>query len=441
MPWLVIFLYGVFLYTYGAKLSSLLYTDFPSFYYGARLAFVQKQSPYDEAALTAAADRAEPPRPLKPHARIYPFLYPPSSLLIFYPMARLSPAMARLTLLAVNHLCLAAAVLMLLLPIAGFTFRQAFTHALPAFGMLYLLYSRGTTASIDLGQVNLLILALLCLAWWGIKARWNALLIGVPLGLACIFKFYPILFVALLAINRRWGAIVATIVVIACVSAISCVMLPRGLWQEWLTRVLPTSGYLRSPLGVFPPTIAPNIGVAGFMARLFLRPRLMMETPDSHSGPPIFPHEALGRSLTFSILTALCLLTFGVILIALRQNPQKSLPWEQRLNLSFSAILLLTFLVAPLAWDHHLAYVAPAVVIAVLGVVDDPAPRRFSTAFVLALACVIGWPMSIAELPLPRIAKILLVSLKLYAILLLWIFILYCLLRPPGERQISRSAI
>jgi hypothetical protein len=37
--WLLIFVYFTFAYNYGAKLSTLVYTDFPSFYYGAKQTF------------------------------------------------------------------------------------------------------------------------------------------------------------------------------------------------------------------------------------------------------------------------------------------------------------------------------------------------------------------------------------------------------------------
>src|SRR3981081_1566398 len=106
VPWLLVLLYFTFLYNYGATLSTLLYTDFPSFYYGARLTFIDKHSPYDEDALTRAAEKSEPPKAGVPTPRIYPYLYPPPSLLMFYPLARLPVIPAKVAVLAINHACL-----------------------------------------------------------------------------------------------------------------------------------------------------------------------------------------------------------------------------------------------------------------------------------------------------------------------------------------------
>src|SRR5579862_5296192 len=108
LGWLLLFLYFSFVYNYGAKISSLLYTDFGSFYYGARLVFDNHQSPYDEEALTNASKAAERAGPFEPPRKIYPYLYPPPSLVMFYPLAQLSPGHAKLAMLVVNHVCVLA---------------------------------------------------------------------------------------------------------------------------------------------------------------------------------------------------------------------------------------------------------------------------------------------------------------------------------------------
>lgn len=438
LPFLLVFLYVSFLYNYGAKFSTMLYTDFPSMYYSARLAFVQKQSPYDKEALTAARDKAEPPREHEVYTRIYPFLYPPPSLVMLYPLARLNPMAAKVALLAVNHLCLFAILAMVMIPIAGFTPREVFTRALPASLALYLLYARGMSATIELGQVNLIILALLCLAWWGIKKDWNWVAIATPLGLACIFKFYPILFVGLLVFRRRWLAAAGTIGVIALVTIASYFMVPRVLWHDWITQVLPTTGYLKSPLHQIPPTIAPNIGVAGFMARIFLPPKLAMEYNAPNPGPALIANESLGRLLTVAVLAILCLITFAAVWLSTRRGRAVGTAPGIRLNLEFSAILVMTVIVAPLAWEHHLAYVAPAAVIAILAVIGHRIFDGRAWVVLLAIVCLLGWPLNVAKLPLPRIPQILAVSTKLYVLLGLWGFLLHELLR--RERPASPVA-
>jgi hypothetical protein len=426
--WLLIFVYFTFIYNYGVKLSTLVYTDFPSFYYAARLIFVEKQSPYQENALKTVALNTEPTRPGEPTPTIYPYLYPPPSLLMFYPMARLHVGTARVALLVVNHLALMAIIAMLLVPIAGFKPGELLT-ILPAFLILYLLLSKGTFNTIELGQVNLIILALLCLAWWGLKSDWPAWAVAIPLGLACIFKVYPVLFLALLVFRKKYLAAILTVAVLIAICALTWVTLPRAIWHEWTHDVLPTGGYLRSPLNVFPPTMSQNIGLAGFTARLFLPVVLLKGHPPISRA--LIPHLQLGVILTYLMVAAAVLITLAV---AYRSTARRELiPGERdrRINLEFSTFLILTFLVAPLAWEHHLMYVTPAVIVALLAVFRDrPRPATsWTPTLVLLIACLLGWPMTIGKLPLPRIPQILAVSLKLYAVIALWIFLLREMLR------------
>lgn len=460
VPWLLLFLYGVFLYTYGAKLSTLVYTDFPSFYYGARLSFIEKHSPYDATALSAAAERAEPTREGQVRRRIYPYLYPPPSLLMFYPLARLPVGAAKLAVLVINHVCLLLTLWLLLVCILGFSPGQVFRELLPAFLILYLLFFRGIDSTIELGQVNLLVLMLLCLSWLGIKRDWPAWAIAIPLAIASVFKLYPVLFLGMLVFRRKFWAAGLTVGILLAIAAASWLLLPRAFWTDWLTNVAPTCGYLRSPLGIMPPTLQGNLGVAGFMARLFLPPKLFMEVGQRSLGSALIPNAELGRMLTVGIIAGLVLITGAAVYISTRRDrgisPRREdavlLQRGNHIDLEFAAILILTFLVAPLAWEHHLTYVAPAVVVAIMEVLArrqlppqsfpgipgreessaSPTPRhwrRWLDAPLLICACIIAWPLTVAKLPLPRLALILLTSLKLYAVLAMWCWFLARLIR------------
>lgn len=422
--WLLIFVYFLFVYNYGAKLSTLVYTDFPSFYYGARLTFVQKQSPYNYNALKRAAFTTEPVKTGEPLPTIYPYLYPPPSLLMFYPMAKVGPARARVALLLVNHLCLLAVIGMILIPIAGFKPGELLT-VLPAFLIIYMLLSKGTFNTIELGQVNLIVLTLLCLSWWGLKHDWPQWAIAVPLGVAAVFKIYPILFIAILLFRKKYLAIATMLLVLVAICGVAWFAVPKPLWHQWTFDVLRNSGYMRSPANVFPPTISQNIGLCGFTARLFLPPVLLKGHPAI--GKAIIPHLQLGIIVTYLLVMLAALMTAVTAFISSRKAALSQQDRGRRINLEFAAFLILTFLVAPLAWEHHLAYVMPATAIALLVVLRDrpiDSMRRWTPGVVLLIACILGWPLTIGKLPLPRIIQILAVSLKLYAVIGLWIFLL-----------------
>jgi len=83
--------------------------------------------------------------------------------------------------------------------------------------------------------------------------------------------------------------------------------------------------------------------------------------------------------------------------------------------------------VAPLAWEHHLAYVTPAVVIALLTVLRDrpELSNRWLAPAMLLIACILGWPMAFGKLPIPRVLAILVIGVKFYAVMALWLFLIW----------------
>ncbi|MDB5357173.1 MAG: hypothetical protein JWN24_3626 [Phycisphaerales bacterium] len=441
LPWLLVFLYFPFVYYFGAKLSSLTYVDYPSFYAGAHLAFREKQSPYDPSVLRNAADQsrvahdgAAPsavPGDLSVNQRVYPYLYPPPSLLLFYPLAHVSYGMGKIAVLVINHVCLLGVVYLLLVKILGFRPRQVWCELVPAFLAIYMIYSRGVSSTIELGQVNLLVLGLLCLAWLGLKKDWPQWLVAVLLALACLFKMYPVLFIAMLVFRRKYVAAGLVVGLLLAACGLSWFALPHQLWHDWIANVAPTCGYLRTPVGRIPPTLGVNVGLAGFVARLFLPPLIRMEDP--RTGPALIPHADAGRAIAYLLVAIACLATFWAAYRSTRQRDgQRNSDGPSRIDLEFSAFLVLTFLVAPLAWEHHLVYVVPAIVVAILIVLRERITLAMNWNFtiIFAAACVIGWPLAIGKLPLPRLPQILLVSVKLYAVLAIWAFLLLRLGRP-----------
>ncbi|HWE96643.1 MAG TPA: glycosyltransferase family 87 protein [Tepidisphaeraceae bacterium] len=448
LPWLLVFLYFPFVYYFGAKLSSLTYVDYPSFYSGAHLAFRERQSPYDPNVLRDTAEQSRAAAPLDARAageapvnqRIYPYLYPPPSLLLFYPLAHMSYGVGKVAVLAVNHVCLLGVIYLLLSKILGFRPRQIWCELLPAFLALYLIYSRGVSSTIELGQVNLLVLVLLCVAWLGLKNDWPDWLVALCLAIACLFKIYPVLFIALLCMRRKYVAagMVVGLLLVAC--GLSWTVLPHALWHDWIANVAPTCGYLRTPVGRIPPTLGTNVGIAGFVARLFLPPLIRMEDP--RIGPALLPYAGIGRALAYLLVAIATLATFGAAYRSSRQRDEHRGDGPGRIDLEFSAFLVLTFLVAPLAWEHHLVYVMPAIVVAILIVYRDRSRGTGgrNLAIIFAAACVIGWPLAIGKLPLPRLPQVLLVSLKLYAVLVVWAFLLLRLWRPAGHLKLPNDA-
>jgi hypothetical protein len=86
-------LYYTFVIQYGWGLRNASSIDFPTFY-GASVNFFRfGESPYDLEKLRLLIS-----------PRVYPYLYPPPSLLLFFPLSELTYIDARHALLIVNHL-------------------------------------------------------------------------------------------------------------------------------------------------------------------------------------------------------------------------------------------------------------------------------------------------------------------------------------------------
>ena len=76
---LFVLLYVPYLYQQGYQRAGQYPGDFPTLYWGAKMVFEEGRSPYVEGAFDQIAEREQ--------RRIFPYLYPPPSLLAFYPFA------------------------------------------------------------------------------------------------------------------------------------------------------------------------------------------------------------------------------------------------------------------------------------------------------------------------------------------------------------------
>jgi hypothetical protein len=157
----------------------------------------------------------------------------------------------------------------------------------------------------------------------------------------------------------------------------------------------------------------------------------------------------MGRALAYLLVMTATAVTFWAAFRSTRRGEELAQRGVARIDFEFSAFLVLTFLVAPLAWEHHLVYVVPAVVVAILLTLRGPREPTRHVGLILAAACVIGWPLAIGKLPLPRLPQVLLVSMKLYAVLVVWVFLLSKLWRsstgfgpanPASARQVAMGS-
>jgi alpha-1,2-mannosyltransferase len=405
-----VFLYLPFVFENGYRLVSAAQTDFPSFYLGAERAWQEHRSPYGPDALQAAGSHLK--------QRIFPYLYPPPSLLLFAPLAALPYESAKVALLALNHAVTLILAYLLLFKIGRLHPGRMPDAVLFLFFVVYLIGFRPLTANFDEGQINILVVTLIVVAWHALRAGARDWTVGVALTLAILLKTYPALFLLLLAIRGRYRALLWTLGLIAVASVVAAALLPPIVWSDWFFHALPTGGYGRTAWGLFSPANVHNQSINGYVARLFL--------PNEFTATP-FPHPSLVAPLGY----ALAGLVLGITVwlgVRTRRSPTR----DEALDLEFSVMLLAMFLVAPLSWTHHVVYALPAafVILRRLAAASEP---PYALAAAAAAAFVLAWdvPYGYTSLRAHPALEILMISPKFYAVLTLWFI---------GGRLLHRTA-
>lgn len=417
---LFVLLYVPYLFQQGYQRAAQDPGDFPTLYWGAKMVFEEGRSPYVDGAFDAVAAREQ--------RRIFPYLYPPPSLLAFYPLSAVTYDAAKVYLLAISHVCLLAVLYLLFLRIRPFD-PPAYGRGLGAALMtVYVLNYYPVADNFAWGQINLVVLALVLLAWLALKRGGRALGVAVPLSLAVLLKTYPLLLLPLLVIRRRYAAAAWTLGLVALYALASWWVLPRGLWGDWLANVAPTGGYGLRPFNLpFIPVEPWNHSINGFM--LFAQDR----------SPELFglPTRLLTKPLTYLLAGAVGAATVGLALLSARRGRG-----EETLDADVSLFLLMTFLVAPLSWEHHLVYALPAALCAINFLLKGPT-RLAAALGALAALFVLAWEVPRDDLfHLPGVLG-LSNAVKFFGALGLWLFVagrMWGGLREVGAVKVEQKA-
>lgn len=394
----VVLIYLPFFYLYGVKLAGIEHVDFPSFYFAAQLAFDQHTSPYAPDVLARAAGLDQ---------RIYPYLYPPTSLPFFYPLTLFDYETAKRLMLGINHIVLLGWTYFFLCKVLRLELKTTTGMAAAFFFLIYLGSFDAVITNLDHGQVNLIVIAALSVSWYALQRERPHLAAG-SLAIAIVLKTYPVLFLPLLLRRGRYRTLAWVGVWLLGFVVLATATLPVEVWRDWAVNVAPTGGYAQTPDGLFSPARAANQSINGFVSRLFL-PNEFHFTP--------FPDPQLARLAAY----ALAILIVGASLLLIFSAAR--LPQPARvLDLEFALVLLMMYLVAPLSWFHHLIYVLPAVFVALYRLL--PWERSYlwmavaaGSALLLAWDLPYGYP-SLGE----SLAGTLMISLKFYAVAGLWTY-------------------
>ncbi|MBW2255439.1 MAG: DUF2029 domain-containing protein [Deltaproteobacteria bacterium] len=309
-------------------------SDFASYYYATRVAW-EGGNPYDKTALEAAAHQEETRR------FVHPFFYPPPYLLT---MAWTLPLELRTSYRAWFWL---DELFALLCALVLWRWWRPLGDALP----VVLAVAVATLTAIPnnhmMGQVNLPVLALVLAGLWQAERDREALG-GALLGVACMMKMSPVLFVGWWLLRGRWKAAAA-----ACVAGVLLTL-----------AVLPLAG--PAVQLHFYTQVLPGFGSGDYNGLL-----VPIDLFGNHSIPDLlnraFPEQGPGLSWTARTLSAMTALA---LVAGMAWWFRKGPPDLQALGAQVSTVGLVMLLVPVYTYEHHLVWALPAVVVTAAAVVQ-----------------------------------------------------------------------
>ena len=126
-------------------------------------------------------------------------------------------------------------------------------------------------------------------------------------------------------------------------------------------------------------------------------------------------NPAMARIIPY-LAAVLILLTLVLLAIKLTRRHE-----TRYVNDEFVLVLLSIFLIAPLSWEHHLVFVLPAAMLALIHLTSGKIPGKIMIPVGLAIG-LMAWPMPYIYEISERGAMGLLVSIKLFAVVVLWVY-------------------
>jgi len=268
-----------------------------------------------------------------------PFTYPPLAAVLFVPLELLGNVNARALLTAASIACFVIVVV-----VCARRLRMTLASA----GLVGLagLALEPFARNILLGQINLVLVALVVVDVLVVPARYRGLLIGLATGV----KLVPGAFVLFLVIKREWGAALRSFAAFAVTVGLGAVFAPRDSWEFW------SGGFINlSRFGTDAVIRGDNQSLTGAFMRL-----------SRDLSPPAI----------ITLLLSVSVLALG--LLAAKRQIESGNDVGGLVCIAFASLLA-----SPVSWTHHWVWVVIALLVLVQG-------RRLGAAALLGLIFVMG---------------------------------------------------
>ena len=253
-----------------------------------------------------------------PDGRLLPFTYPPFAAITMVPTTWLPLTTGWLVSVVVQLGCLLVLAAVLARRtglLAGLGRPEAIT--LVGAGWLGLAASEPALHGISLGQVSLILIAVVVLDAVVVPPRWR----GVLTGVAAAIKLTPGIFLIYFLLTRQWRAAANAAIAGAVATGIGFAVLPGPSWRYWTSLLFETSR-------VGEPDVTRNKSLLGLLSHLGM------------AGP--------GRTALWLVLAA------AVAVIGLWQARR-----SQRAGAALAAVItigLVSTVISPVSWPHHLVW-------------------------------------------------------------------------------------
>jgi hypothetical protein len=340
--------------------------------------------------------------------------HPPPSLLLLAPFALLSYAPASWLWGLLDLACLLASFLVICHELNIWSTRSV----LPLLA-LFLLWDP-TLQSTRAGNIGGGILCLLIALAWRALRRGQQVQAGILAGVTIAVKLLPILLLPYFLLRRQWRAALGTSVTGLLSSLITLPLMGTRAWLDYLGPVRANEN---------PAVAVPgNLSLEGWIARLGAGYHEFLHPGAARAFIDLAPLVS-GLSLETTLLLGYLLAGMLFLLASLWLWKRSPTPgWSEQDDAGFAAVLILTFLIFPRAWDWNLVLLAMPLLWLAVQLVHQPASRgRWYFAIALALLAI---PFSLltpafqwyeqTTLPWPaRLAALLLTMLPTLALILL----------------------
>jgi hypothetical protein len=183
--------------------------------------------------------------------------------------------------------------------------------------------------NIGLGQLSIL-LSFLIIGAWRLLRHNQDIAAGTLLGLACLIKIFPVLFILYLIIKKRWKAVWAVLTVVAAGLLVTTCILGLKDVLTFFTQVIRNNSEIWS---VFPI----NLSITGVFGR-FLSDGAWVE--------PIIVAPRIANMLSL-------LIDIGLVILLIVQI-WKMKPGLRGDDRAYSLTIIAILLVSPMTWEHSL---------------------------------------------------------------------------------------